>query len=416
MSVVAAVTPSVAQGVAQGVALLAQQPIRVMIVDDAVVVRGLVSRWVDAEPDLKIVASLRTGQDALDELERTDPEVVLFDVEMPVLDGMAALPLLLQKRPNLAIIMVSTVTRRNAEVTLKALTLGAADYVPKPETNHEVTTSETFRHDLIEKIRHIGWRRRGRKYVPPTSRQPASALRPQKPFTVEGLVADGNVHALQAPQPQSEIKLRAFAPAIPRVLLIGASTGGPQALSTILAAIGRVIDRAPVLITQHMPIHCTRFLAERLNNICQLQVREGAEGSVLGPGQAWIAPGDQHMVTRRNRSNVTLHLTNDPPENSCRPSADVMFRSIAKTYHNRCLAVVMTGMGKDGLDGCQEIKWHGGRILVQDEETSIAWGMPRAIIKSDLAERIVPLAEMAHAITSIVAAQNVRERRNLITT
>ncbi len=166
MSVAAAVTPPVST--------VAQQPIRVMIVDDAVVVRGLVSRWVDAEPDLKIVASLRTGQDALDELERADPEVVLLDVEMPVLDGMAALPLLLQKRSNLAVIMVSTVTRRNAEVTLRALTLGAADYVSKPETNHEVTTSDTFRHELIEKIRHIGWRRRGRKFAPSARPAPAA--------------------------------------------------------------------------------------------------------------------------------------------------------------------------------------------------------------------------------------------------
>src|SRR6476659_4082820 len=164
----------------------AQDPIRVMIVDDAVVVRGLVSRWVDAEPDLKIVASLRTGQDALDDLDRANPEVVLLDVEMPVLDGIAALPLLLQRRSNLAIIMVSTVTRRNAEVTLKALTLGAADYVPKPETNHEITTSESFRHELIDKIRSIGWRRRGRKYVPSVPSPGAPAARPRKAFTVEG--------------------------------------------------------------------------------------------------------------------------------------------------------------------------------------------------------------------------------------
>jgi len=177
MSVAAAVTPPVST--------VAQQPIRVMVVDDAVVVRGLVSRWVDAEPDLKIVASVRTGQDALDELERTDPEVVLLDVEMPVLDGMAALPLLLQRRSNLAVIMVSTVTRRNAEVTLKALTLGAADYVPKPETNHEITTSESFRRELIDKIRHIGWRRRGRKFVPSGLTSAALPARARKPFAAE---------------------------------------------------------------------------------------------------------------------------------------------------------------------------------------------------------------------------------------
>src|SRR5918999_2523780 len=178
MIVAAAVTPPIST--------VTPQPIRFMIVDDAVVVRGLVSRWVNAEADLKIVASLRTGQDALDELERTDPEVVLLDVDMPVLDGIAALPLLLQRRSNLAVIMVSTVTRRNAEVTLKALSLGAADYVPKPETNHEITTSETFRYELIEKIRQIGWRRRGRKFVPASPGAAAPAERLRKPFAMEG--------------------------------------------------------------------------------------------------------------------------------------------------------------------------------------------------------------------------------------
>src|SRR5215213_3986596 len=209
---------SVAAAVTSPVSPVAQQPIRVMIVDDAVVVRGLVSRWVDAEPDLKIVASLRTGQDALDELERADPEVVLLDVEMPVLDGMAALPLLLQKRANLAVIMVSTVTRRNAEVTFKALALGAADYVPKPESNHEITTSESFRHELIDKIRYIGWRRRGRKFIPSAPALAGPAARLRRTFTVE---EDGNIHPLQAPQSPLEIQLRPLAASPPRVLLIG---------------------------------------------------------------------------------------------------------------------------------------------------------------------------------------------------
>ncbi len=401
MSVVAAVTPSVAQGVAQGVALLAQQPIRVMIVDDAVVVRGLVSRWVDAEPDLKIVASLRTGQDALDELERTDPEVVLLDVEMPVLDGMAALPLLLQKRPNLAIIMVSTVTRRNAEVTLKALTLGAADYVPKPETNHEVTTSETFRHDLIEKIRHIGWRRRGRKYVPPTPRQPASALRPQKPFTVEGLVADGNVHALQAPQPQSEIKLRAFAPAIPRVLLIGASTGGPQALSTILAAIGRVIDRAPVLITQHMPPTFTTILSEHLTRISGRPACEAVEGEPILAGKIYVAPGGRHLRVARVNGTAVARIDNGPAINFCKPAVDPLFASAAKVWGSWNLAVILTGMGADGTEGAGEIVAAGGNVLAQDEASSVVWGMPGAVAHAGHCAAILPLDRIAGKITRL---------------
>src|SRR3954471_4004987 len=273
MSVAAALTPPVST--------VAQQPIRVMVVDDAVVVRGLVSRWVDAEPDLKIVASLRTGQDALDELERADPEVVLLDVEMPVLDGIAALPLLLQRRANLGIIMVSTVTRRNAEVTLKALTLGAADYVPKPESNHEITTSESFRHELIDKIRHIGWRRRGRKFVPSAPFPAAPAARARKPFTAEGTAAADNIQALQPLQPLAEIRLRPLSASSPRVLLIGASTGGPQALGTIMASLGSVIDRAPVLITQHMPPTFTTILSEHLARVSGRPAHEATDGEPI---------------------------------------------------------------------------------------------------------------------------------------
>jgi len=390
MSVAAAVTPPVST--------VAQQPIRVMIVDDAVVVRGLVSRWVDAEPDLKIVASLRTGQDALDDLDRADPEVVLLDVEMPVLDGMAALPLLLQRRSNLAVIMVSTVTRRNAEVTLKALTLGAADYVPKPETNHEITTSESFRQELIDKIRSIGWRRRGRKYVPGPG---APMARGRKPFTVEGPTPDGNVHALQALQPPAEIKLRPMVASAPRVLLIGASTGGPQALGTILASLGSVIDRAPVLITQHMPPTFTTILSEHLARVSGRPAHEATDGEPILAGTIYVAPGGKHLRVARIDGSPVAQIDNGPPINFCKPAVDPLFASAAKVWGGWNLAVVLTGMGSDGTEGAAEIVAAGGNVLAQDEATSVVWGMPGSVAHAGHCAAILPLDRIAGKITRL---------------
>jgi two-component system chemotaxis response regulator CheB len=393
MSVAAAVTPPVST--------VAQQPIRVMIVDDAVVVRGLVSRWVDAEPDLKIVASLRTGQDALDDLDRADPEVVLLDVEMPVLDGMAALPLLLKRRSNLAVIMVSTVTRRNAEVTMKALTLGAADYVSKPETNHEVTTSDTFRRELIEKIRHIGWRRRGRKFAPPLPRHAAPALSPRKTFTVESREPDSNVHTLQTPQPLAEIKLRTLTTTLPRVLLIGASTGGPQALGAILSSLGSVIDRAPVLITQHMPPTFTTILSEQLTRLSGRPAREARDGQPILAGNIYVAPGGRHMRVARVDGTAVVRIDNGPPINFCKPAVDPLFASAAKVWGGWNLALILTGMGSDGTDGAAEIVTAGGNVLAQDEATSVVWGMPGSVAHAGHCAAVLPLDRIAGKITRL---------------
>lgn len=390
MSVAAAVTPPVSP--------VAQQPIRVMIVDDAVVVRGLVSRWVDAEPDLKIVASLRTGQDALDELERADPEVILLDVEMPVLDGMAALPLLLQKRADLAVIMVSTVTRRNAEVTLKALTLGAADYVPKPETNHEVTTSETFRHELIDKIRHIGWRRRGRRFIPSSL---ASAARARKLFTAECPAPDGNIHALQAPDSPTDIKLRPMTATAPRVLLIGASTGGPQALGTLLASLGSVIDRAPVLITQHMPPTFTAILSEHLARVSGRPAQEAVDGEPVLAGHIYVAPGGRHFRVARVKGTAVAQIDNGPPVHFCKPAVDPLFASAAKVWGAWNLAVILTGMGSDGTEGAGEIAAAGGNVLAQDEATSVVWGMPGSAAHAGHCAAVLPLERIAGKVTRL---------------
>jgi len=260
-----------------------QEPLRVMVVDDSVVIRGMISRWVGSEPDMVVAASLRTGLDAVNQIERINPDVAVLDIEMPDLDGISALPLLLAKKRNLVIIMASTLTRRNAEISFRALALGASDYIPKPESTREPTAAETFRHDLVQKIRHLG--AKVRRALPV---HPSPALAP-----VSDRVREPLYRPQAAPAASTPLARRAFSTQNPRVLLIGSSTGGPQALMTLVGEIGAVIDRFPVLITQHMPPTFTTILAEHLAR----KPPSGARGRRWGDRQdrshlfsAWRAP------------------------------------------------------------------------------------------------------------------------------
>jgi two-component system chemotaxis response regulator CheB len=367
--------------------------IRVMIVDDAVVVRGLFARWVEAEPDLEIVASLRTGREAVNQIARADPDVVVLDVDLPELDGIAALPLLLEKKPNLIVIMASTLTRRNAEISLRALSLGATDYIPKPTANHEVAASTTFRRELIEKIRQLGLRcKRLRpseaRAGPPAPAKPASYAQPR------AAVRD----SIQPP-----IALRPMPTTPPRVLLIGSSTGGPQALNTIVAQIGSVFDRAPVLITQHMPPTFTAILAEHLARLCKRPVREARDGEEINAGTIYIAPGGKHMKVARRDGIAVIAIDNGPMVNFCKPAVDPLFTSAAEVWGAKVLALVLTGMGSDGLCGAQAITAAGGSVLAQDEATSVVWGMPGQVANAGLCSAVLPLPEIAAKLTRVFA-------------
>src|SRR5471032_595728 len=296
--------------------------IRVMIVDDAVVVRGLFARWVEAEPDLEVVASLRTGREAVNQVERADPDVVVLDIDMPELDGMAALPLLLQKKRDLVVIMASTLTRRNAEISLKALSLGAADYIPKPSSNLEVTAGVSFRRDLIEKIRQLGLRskrlRQGNARA--TALLPAKSSPPLQPR----LPTHESAHP--------PIKLLAMPATPPRVLLIGASTGGPQALNHIVAQIAGILERAPVLITQHMPPTFTAILAEHLARIAKCPVREARNGEEINASTVYLAPGGRHMKVARRDGLAVIAIDDGPLVNFCKPAVDPLFASAAAVW------------------------------------------------------------------------------------
>src|SRR5580658_9172070 len=372
-----------------------ERPIRVMIVDDAVVARSMVTRWVEAEPDMKVAASLRTGREALDKLEASDPDVVLLDVEMPELDGIAALPLLLGKRRDLVVIMVSTLTRRSAELSLRALALGATDYVPKPETTYEAMTSAAFRRELIDKVRGLGRRRlTARKSTPASAPGENPPPRGQMPLP---RVSDGRPRLADT----GEISLRPFAATMPRALLIGSSTGGPQALTVLVEKLPGAIDRAPMLITQHMPPTFTAVLAEHLSRASGRGVHEAEHGEPVLAGGVYLAPGARHMRVVREGNGVKIALGDDPPINFCKPAVDPLFSSAAEVWGSGSLGLVLTGMGSDGMRGAADIIAAGGNLIAQDEATSVVWGMPRSVAQAGLCSAVLPLNDIAPKILGL---------------
>jgi len=349
-----------------------------MVVDDSVVIRGMIARWIEAEPDMVVAASLRTGLDAVNQLERVNPDVAVLDIEMPELDGISALPQLLAKKPDLVIIMASTLTRRNAEISFKALSLGASDYIPKPESTREATAAETFRHDLIQKIRHLGAK----------ARRAATPASPQLALLREA-------SARPAPVAQQQLMRRPFSMLAPRVLLIGSSTGGPQALMALVAEIGPVIDRYPVLITQHMPPTFTTILAEHLARASRRPAHEAVDGEIVKVGRIYLAPGGRHMRVVRHGAEAAIALDDGPPVNFCKPAVDPLFASAIDVWQGGIMSLILTGMGSDGMRGGREIVAAGGSVIAQDEASSVVWGMPGAAANAGICAAVLPLNQIA---------------------
>lgn len=368
-------------------------PVRVMLVDDSVVVRGLIGRWIDEDPDLAVISSHRNGKLAVDDVERSDPDVVVLDIEMPVMDGLTALPQLLKKKPGLVVIMASTLTRRNAEISVRALSLGAQDYVAKPETNSGVTTSLDFRRELIEKIKQLGKRGRVKSGTARAAslRQRPTPVREQSP-AVDRKAQPPVARVSQKPAtPSGEFTLRPYSKQPARVLAIGTSTGGPQALASLLGQLRPVLNRVPVLVTQHMPPTFTAILAEHLSKSAGCPAREGSDGEVLRPGNIYVAPGGKHMRIEKNGVETVIRLDDGPMINFCKPAVDPLFESVAKVYGPGTLALVLTGMGHDGAQGAGVITRSGGSVIAQDEESSVVWGMPGAAAQAGVCSEILPL-------------------------
>lgn len=372
-------------------------PLRVMIVDDSVVIRGLISRWIGAEHDMEVAASLRTGLEAVNRIERINPEVAVLDIEMPELDGISALPQLLAKKRDLVIIMASTLTRRNAEISFKALSLGAADYIPKPESTREISAADIFHHDLIQKIRHLGARLR---------RKPAVASPPLAPASpaarAPAVVRPASAPAVHAPTSGS-LSTRPFSTQTPKVLLIGSSTGGPQALMALVTELGPVIDRFPVLITQHMPPTFTTILAEHLARSSRKPAAEAVDGEPVKPGRIYLAPGGKHMRVVRSGADVAIALDDGPAVNFCKPAVDPLFTSAIDIWHGGILCVILTGMGSDGMRGGKDIVAAGGSVIAQDEASSVVWGMPGAAANAGICAAILPLNQIGAKVNRLFA-------------
>lgn len=394
---------SLSAGVASG-----SDPIRVMVVDDAVVIRGLLTRWLGEDKSLTVVGSHRNGKLAVEAIEQSKPDVVVLDIEMPEMDGMTALPLMLAKKRDLVVIMASTLTRRNAEVSLKALSLGAADYVPKPESTSEVTTSIDFRRELIEKVKALGARAIRMRGPARTMRAETRAGRAaQSVAPARARPAVDTRASFRNTAPASEtvparFKLRPYSSARPRILAIGSSTGGPQALQDVMKSVGTAMNDVPVVITQHMPPTFTAILAEHVGKAAMRPSKEGEDGEVIKPGNIYVAPGGKHMVLEKNGGAVKIRLTDGPPVNFCKPAVDPLFDSVSSVYGSAALGVILTGMGSDGADGVRAIASGGGSIITQDEASSVVWGMPGAAAHTGLCSDVLPLKEIGPKIARVL--------------
>jgi two-component system chemotaxis response regulator CheB len=357
--------------------------IRVLMIDDAVVIRRLVSDVLNADPAIEVVGTAANGKIGLAKIPQVNPDLVTLDIEMPEMDGLETLAAIRKTYPRLPVIMFSTLTARGATATLDALSLGANDYVTKPANVGSVATAiERVRDELVPKIKLF-------------CRQVLG------PAALNGVVAPAATAARPAaPQPRkTSAKIE--------LLAIGCSTGGPNALAALIPEIPADFP-VPIVIVQHMPPVFTRSMAQRLDAQAKIAVSEAGAGELIAPGHAYVAPGDFHMSLTRSEASARLRLHQSPPENSCRPAVDVLFRSVAETYGGGTLAVVLTGMGKDGLNGCESIREKGGQVLVQDEATSVVWGMPGFVARAGLADQVLPLDRIA---TEIV--RRVKQGRSL---
>ncbi len=372
----------------------AGEPYRVMIVDDSAVIRGFLRKWLEAEPDIEVVAIANNGAMALREFDRFHPEIVILDIEMPEMDGMTALPLLIAKDENVQVIMASTLTRRNASVSMTALAKGAADYIAKPESTRTALDKDEFQRGLTEKVRALGATRRARTGAPVEAKGPTRA---------DPVNTQDRLKAILPARKPFELR-RQMTSILPKVLAIGSSTGGPQALFKLFGDLKGKLN-LPIFVTQHMPATFTAILAEHLNKIYDKPCVEAKDGDPVVDGQVYVAPGDWHMTVVKDGGVPRIRLNQNPPENFCRPSVDPMLRSLHSVYDSGVLTVILTGMGQDGLNGCKELAETGAVVIGQDEETSVVWGMPGAVANAGICNSVLPLPKISNAIEQAVAGR-----------
>ncbi len=369
-------------------------PIHVMLVDDSAVVRGFIGRILENDPDIKVVASVANGEQGVTSTARHHPDVVILDIEMPVMDGITALPKILAASPGVRVIMCSTLTVRNAEVTMKAFQLGATDCIAKPTNSTEIHGAGDFKQDIVARVKALG-----RRADAATLPRPAASNAPARPATspaaqpASTIYSGGQNAALKHKTPFELRKAPIGEVFRPNLLAIGSSTGGPQALFKVIEHF-KNFD-VPIIVTQHMPATFTKILAQHITMQTGVPAFEGENGMAVEKGKVYVAPGGHHMTfAKKDNGIIEILLDNGPPENFCKPSVDPMLRSAIKLWGPKFLTVILTGMGHDGLEGCKLVVEGCGRVVAQDQETSVVWGMPGAVAVAGICTNVLPLQDI----------------------
>lgn len=355
-----------------------------MLVDDSAVIRGALTRIIDRQPDITIISSLVNGEMAVSSARRTQPDIIILDIEMPVMDGLTALPLLLEAAPRAKVVMFSSLTEKGAAVTLKAFSLGAVECLVKPTAAQQVGEGSEFEKSILALIRGL---------------VPRSAAQAPSPAQASAIPTPARIAKPPIALNQSPGAYRGR----PDLIAIGSSTGGPQALFEVVKSFSGFA--MPIVITQHMPATFTKILADHIRQQTGVPTHEGAQDMVLENGHAYVAPGGFHMLLVKKEGRTVIQLNDGPPENFCKPSVEPMLRSAIDLYGNKVLGVILTGMGNDGLGASKTLVERGGRVIAQDEETSIVWGMPGAVARAGICTAVLPLKEIGPWVKNAVAGK-----------
>lgn len=374
------------------------EKLKILIVDDSRIFRSIIEEALKGEVDLQVIGSVRNGEKAIEFIKSSPPDLVTLDVEMPEMDGLETLEAIQEinesnpDRPDIGVIMVSAFTSKGADITINALHAGAFDFVTKPEGKDVAENISSLRSQLLVKIRHFAVKRISSRVGRSVSRPAITPFRRPlikdvRPKIVAPPIGRGTVHR---------------APTAIKAVLIGVSTGGPRALADMLPELSDKVD-LPFFIVQHMPPTFTQSLANSLDSRCRHRVIESLDNDVVQNGYIYIAPGGRHMLLHKNSTGrIVTILNQDPPENGCRPSVDVLFRSAVNVYGGDVVAIILTGMGADGTKGLVPLKLEGAYAIVQDKETSVVWGMPGSAVEAGYVDEILPLNRIPDAVTSVI--------------
>lgn len=376
---------------------------RVMVVDDTIVFRKIISDALEGIPGVEVVGKAGNGKIALMRIKDLQPDIITLDIEMPEMNGIEVLEVIKREKIDVGVIVLSAVTVKGGDMTVKALQLGAFDFITKPESGTAAENRAAIRDKLSPMI--SAWEQKSKREIRYQDKKEIKQVYVKKDISVKKIVTGGRSDAYT---PVSLVDLGTYIHKIPflkksEIVIIGVSTGGPSALGEMLPKISEGIG-VPILIVQHMPPLFTQSLARSLDSKCQIEVKEAEDGEKLVPGTAYIAPGGKQMKISTTADGIShlIRITDDPPENNCKPAVDYMFRSVVSCFPGKITAVVMTGMGNDGTTGMRLIKRHGGVSMVQDEKSCVVYGMPMEVVKAGAADLLLPLDMISDAIEETV--------------